>query len=350
MPDTFIQKITEGKAIREIIREAIGSRTVCKVSFAETENGWITSFLDIRETAASPQILIDKAKGFEAALSRNPNGELSLEFRDKDQIPCFFKSRAMETNALGILIELPAEMQRIQRREYFRVEAPMGAKITFLGPSGKKEGAVLADLGGGGAAFLISKESRLDVEHVLENVWIYIPTERIQSREYFRAGTPVGSEISFADPSGRKDSGILIDVGGGGASFLMPGEPRFQGGEVLKSLRLQIPQENGAVSIEVPEAAVQSIQEKQGGHTLIALDYDDIPERLRRQITGCIQGLQKNALLMEAARAVVRRVQEREDERVMIGIEFLEIAERVRKEIIAYIFERQRSTIRRIGK
>ncbi len=59
---------------------------------------------------------------------------------------------------------------------------------------------------------------------------------------------------------------------------------------------------------------------------------------------------EKKTYELEIAKGTVRRVQKREDDRIMIGIEFTEISERVRKDIIAYIFERQRSVIRKIGR
>jgi c-di-GMP-binding flagellar brake protein YcgR len=350
MPDTFIQNITEAGTILGILREAIDSRTVCTITFAETENTWISSLLDIVVRDGSPKILIDKVKGFETVLARNPQGELSLEFRDKKEIPCLFDAAVVELPPKGILLDFPQRLQRVQRREYFRVEAPIGAEITFLGASADKEQGVLSDLGGGGAAILIPKESPIQVGDLLENVWIQLPTEKVQRREYFRIGTPEGATISFGESFAKTETGRLMDIGGGGAAFLAGRNPSLQVEKVLKNIRIQVPMGNRSFSVETSEAVVRWCQDRLGGGIVVGIEFDEMAEKVRREIIDYIYERQRNALFMEITKAVVRRVQKRDDDRMVIGIEFTEISERVRKDLIAYIFERQRSTIRKIGR
>jgi c-di-GMP-binding flagellar brake protein YcgR len=234
MSDQYIQNITDIKSILEMIRYVINSRIVSKMEFPRTQYSWITYFLDIVEAQKTPCLLVDDVEGFDTALKSNPQREVSFEFRDKERVPCFFKAGVIELQSQGILVEIPKILQRIQMRQYFRLEAPLGAEVEFSTSPGERETGRLSDLGGGGMAFLVS------------------------------GGTPIGV------------------------------------GDIIKNIRLDLPEEDKNLSVEIPRAAV-------------------------------------------------RRIEKGEGEKLLIAVEFTEIEKGVRKKIVTYVFERQRSIIRKIG-
>jgi len=235
MPDQFYENITNIESILEMIRYLVDSRTLATVEFPGTRYTRIISFLGFIETARNPYLLVDKVKGIEVALKRSPHREVSFEFRDGEKVPCLFKTEVIGTGPEGILVKVPKAIQRIQKREYYRVETPLGSEITFSDVSGKKETEILNDLSGKGLSFLIKKGAALKI------------------------------------------------------------------GDVLRNIRLNIPQEKKILHVEIPRATIRNMEPTKSG-------------------------------------------------RILVGVDFAEIAQGARDKIISYVFERHRSTIRKVGR
>ncbi len=135
-----------------------------------------------------------------------------------------------------------------------------------------------------------------------EGILVQMPTllQRNQRRKYFRVETPAGSEISFVDALGNEPTGVLINIGGGGVAFLLKKKPDLTPGDVLGNPRLDIREGTKKFFFQIPGA-------------------------------------------------LVKRIEKWDFNKFLVALEFTEISEGTRKDVIGYVFERQRSILRKIG-
>jgi c-di-GMP-binding flagellar brake protein YcgR len=174
----FTEIITDNRTIIHSLRSLIDSRTVCKMEIPRTQYSWITLLLDVRKVEGAVCLLIDKVPGFDAILSRFPNREVQLEFKEKGGVPCRFSANIIAFHARDIVCELPRAIYRIQRRKYFRIQGSLGTEMTFrIGPSEEKEKAGVKDFSAGGIAFLTEKDLNFSVGDSLNDVTLNLPEE-----------------------------------------------------------------------------------------------------------------------------------------------------------------------------
>jgi c-di-GMP-binding flagellar brake protein YcgR len=135
-----------------------------------------------------------------------------------------------------------------------------------------------------------------------QGILVQMPTlvQRNQRRKYFRVETPPGAEVWFVDALGEEGAGVLINLGGGGAAFLLKKQPALSPGLLVGSPRLEIPKGKERFLFRIPEA-------------------------------------------------MVKRVEKWDFDKFLFALEFTKISEGIVKDVIAYVFERQRSIIRKIG-
>ncbi|MCJ7746669.1 MAG: PilZ domain-containing protein [Desulfobacterales bacterium] len=179
MTNQYIEMISEDKSILSIIQFLIDSRVLGKIEISDTKHSWITMILEVKNIGNSFFLSMDRIEGLESTLSDYPNREVSLEFMDKGGVPCRFRTKVIECRLNDILLELPKEILRIQRRQFFRIKALPGTKITFhMGPS-EEEKAKVENLSVGGVAFIIEKKLKFGLGDLLNNIDLDIP-ERIE--------------------------------------------------------------------------------------------------------------------------------------------------------------------------
>jgi c-di-GMP-binding flagellar brake protein YcgR len=175
MRDQFIEITSDGESILKTLQAIIDNRVVGKLEIPETKYSWITMILDIKRIEGSSFLSIERIDGLESLLSKFPTREVSLEFMDKGGVPCRFRTRVVEYRFNDIWSELPKEIYRIQKRQFFRINAPPGAKITFkMGPAQQEKGEV-KNLCEGGVAFFTEKDLNLKAGDLLNDVTLNIP-------------------------------------------------------------------------------------------------------------------------------------------------------------------------------
>ena len=75
-----------------------------------------------------------------------------------------------------ILSELPRVIYRIQRRQYFRIEAPLGTEITFLAEaSTERRKAKVKNYSAGGVAFFMENVWKLNVGDGVTDIHLNVP-------------------------------------------------------------------------------------------------------------------------------------------------------------------------------
>ena len=168
-------EIVEGKRLLEMLHGWIDARRVCKVEIPNTRYGWITLLLGIQEVDQTYYLLIDKVKGFERALSRSPDQEVSIEFIEKDGVACQFKIQVVECLPKIIRAELPKSIYRMQRRRSFRTKAWSGTEIVFHLSQGKEERSKVKDYSLGGVAFFMDRPLEIHMGDELTRIDLTIP-------------------------------------------------------------------------------------------------------------------------------------------------------------------------------
>lgn len=204
MLDPFYENITDTKSILEICRYLVASKIICRMEFPETGYVRITSFLDIVETEP-PCLLVDTVPEIEANLEKNPDGNVLFEFRDARRIPCQFATAAIWAGPEGFLVEVPAVIQRMQKRQYFRVETPLGSEITFTDVGGEIRRGAVTDISGQGISFFVETETAVKRNDVLTDVQLNLPGEE----KTFHARIPRAA-VKRVEPA--EDGKILVAV------------------------------------------------------------------------------------------------------------------------------------------
>jgi c-di-GMP-binding flagellar brake protein YcgR len=175
MKDQVIEITSDGESILKTIQAIIDNRVVGKIEIPETKYSWITMILEIKRMKGSSFLSIEKIEGLESLLSKFPNREVSLEFMDKGGVPCRFRTRVVEYRPDDIWSELPKEIYRIQKRQFFRINTLPGTEITFkIGPAQKEKGEV-KNLCEGGVAFFTEKDLNINAGDLLNDITLSIP-------------------------------------------------------------------------------------------------------------------------------------------------------------------------------
>ncbi len=225
MAEQFTEIITGDRAVIDSLRPLIDSRVVCNMQILRTNLSWITLLLEIRRNEDEYHLLIDRVAGFETALLKSPEKQVSLEFMDKGGVPSQFQTKVIACHPKEILAELPRAIYRIQRRQYFRIDALLGTEITFMtGSSTERQKAKVKNYSAGGIAFFMEKEFRFGVGDTLTNIDLNIPEgERLISFRIPKAlirrmtsNSPYSGKaicaIEFIEISGQTRNGIISHI------------------------------------------------------------------------------------------------------------------------------------------
>jgi len=168
--------IAGNKDVIDTLQSLIDSRVMCKMELPRTGQSWLTLLLEVRNVRNAYHLLIDSVAGFESALSGFPEKEISLEFSDRAGVPCRFQTKIIACNPKQILSDLPKEIHRIQRRNYFRIEALLGTEISFVGgASPERKKAEVKNYSGGGVAFFWQNDLSPHVGDCLTDLYLSVP-------------------------------------------------------------------------------------------------------------------------------------------------------------------------------
>lgn len=130
--------------------------------------------------------------------------KLKVTFIGKDNVLYTFQTKVIAKVKLRIpalLIGIPEkeEMQTIQRREFVRVEEAIDIAVHSPSKSFNPFITVSVDISGGGLAFIIPNDSKLEVNEII-HTWIVLPM-RMGKHHYLKLEAKV---IRLNDEQGRK--------------------------------------------------------------------------------------------------------------------------------------------------
>ncbi|MCF8069945.1 MAG: PilZ domain-containing protein [Desulfobacterales bacterium] len=125
-----IEKI-EGKPLRNIIEKLHSDRIILTIRVLGKDFERLTMITGIKENLSPPSIYFDLPVGFKQIIKNVESWRLYFECTGKDKIVYKFKTTGGEVRDKEILVPMPAVIERRQRRQYFRVEAPSGTMLFF---------------------------------------------------------------------------------------------------------------------------------------------------------------------------------------------------------------------------
>lgn len=121
--------VISGERLLGLFENLHNDRTVLNIRLTATDYERLTIITDIRIKDSVPHFLIDYPSGFESRVAGLDEWPLRFEFTGKDKIPYAFETSGGEISNGEVWIGFPESVERTQRREYFRLEAPLGTKI-----------------------------------------------------------------------------------------------------------------------------------------------------------------------------------------------------------------------------
>jgi len=178
-----------GKSLIRLFRGLIEDKTVLRVFLLGKDYERLTIVTNLEEKDSETFITVDYPGGFKRAVEGTTNWRLRFEFTGKDRLPYIFRTEGGELIKGGIRLKLPPFIERRQRRKSFRLEAPLGTKLTFT-KDFKKYVTNVINISLGGA--LVSLEKRehkkpvVDVDEYLKGLKVSFPSKEEESVVYIK--------------------------------------------------------------------------------------------------------------------------------------------------------------------
>ena len=179
-------EIITGSAITALLDTLISHKTLLKLTLRDDTYENLTRILRIADHKSTPHLVIDIPEGFEVAAADFNVWQIHFECRGPDQIKYAFTTVGGEIVDNFIYLKVPEKIERQQRRERFRIDAPAGTQIHFTKDKKRLELEVMnISIGGSLAAWVqtrvdMPKNSPLAVAQRYQNVTLVFPAEILQ--------------------------------------------------------------------------------------------------------------------------------------------------------------------------
>jgi len=160
-----------------IFKQLEKDKTLIKMHLLGTDYDRLTMITGIRTRKKEKYFLIDNPKGFKEAVSRIDVLKVRFEFVGNDNLMYVFRTSGGKISGDKILIRFPEGIERIQRREHFRIETPFETKLYFEKDSVKFEMNILNISLGGNLAYSVGKKAILKVGEEFRDLELVFPSE-----------------------------------------------------------------------------------------------------------------------------------------------------------------------------
>lgn len=148
-------EIVKGSAITALFDTLIQHKTLIKLALIDTEYENLSRILARIDHNGIPHFVIDIPDGFEEAATDLDFWQIRIQFSGPDQIRYALTADGGEIVGNQIYLRIPQELERHQRREVFRIDAPPGTCIRFSKDGNRLELEVINISIGGSLAALI---------------------------------------------------------------------------------------------------------------------------------------------------------------------------------------------------
>jgi c-di-GMP-binding flagellar brake protein YcgR len=176
------EKIT-GSAITQLFDTLIQHQSLLKLTLMDADYQSLARILGLAILKKTTHFVLDLPEGFERAAADLNTWQIQFEFSGVDHIKYAFTTFGGQIAGQRIYLPLPQELERKQRRELFRLDAPAGTRLCFSKDGNRFELEVMnISIGGSLAAMVqtnanIPENSPFAVDRVLKDVALVFPTE-----------------------------------------------------------------------------------------------------------------------------------------------------------------------------
>jgi c-di-GMP-binding flagellar brake protein YcgR len=206
------EKIT-GAAIPKLFEELLHQKTPLKLTVADSDYEQLASITALVNRNKMPHFVIDTTERLASATAEIGPGYLHFEFTGKDHIRYTFRTTGVEIHNNRIYVKYPQELERWQRRELFRLNAPEGTKLRLPIGSVRYELDVIdISIGGTLAALVRTNPHKLKLPlftdtQILKDIELVFPSEimrqpiridKVQLKRSKMSAEKTGCEVAFA--------------------------------------------------------------------------------------------------------------------------------------------------------
>lgn len=114
----------DGDKLLAIFRQLVKQKIFIKVYLPQVNYESLTVVTDTHDAGRQPNFQIDVPEGLLAAIKESKSNQLLFEFINTDKVTHSFKSDVLRIRKKSISMLYPSIIQRHQKRENFRIEAP----------------------------------------------------------------------------------------------------------------------------------------------------------------------------------------------------------------------------------
>ncbi|MCF8143868.1 MAG: PilZ domain-containing protein [Deltaproteobacteria bacterium] len=175
-----------GKDILNLIEQLQRERTLVNMRLRRTDMELLTLIDDIQASKKGEVFAVDLHADLREGLSSLDDASLKFEFTDSNKVPCEFTASPAEISDDRIWVLFPDVIYREQKREHFRIEAPLGTRVCFE-KNGETYRLNVSDISMGGLLVTVRIRERhqeiLSVRERLRDIEIVFPLDRVQIRE-----------------------------------------------------------------------------------------------------------------------------------------------------------------------
>ena len=197
------QKII-GKGVLVLLKNLQKNRTLLRIQWANSDFGGLTIITDIHKDKRKSRFRIDHPPGFNEMFYKSHDFNLLFEFSGDDNLQYSFKTSGGEISLDKIWINFPDYIERLQRRNDFRLTVPGGTKIHLEFDEIEYEMSVInISLGGLLGAYAtfrdnLEKKYIYEVGNILRNLLLIFPYKNDYSYIKIRE-----SEVKRIKPDSR---------------------------------------------------------------------------------------------------------------------------------------------------
>jgi len=124
-------EILYGKNLLRFFQELEKNKTVIKINLLGHNYERLTMVIGILNKKPPYHLRIDYPKDFKRAVRNTSSWKIRFEFKGKDRLIYRFRTYGGYISGKDIFIPFPHHIERVQRRRFFRLEAPLGAKMVI---------------------------------------------------------------------------------------------------------------------------------------------------------------------------------------------------------------------------
>jgi c-di-GMP-binding flagellar brake protein YcgR len=120
-----------GEKLIALFNTLVASKTIMSMQLMGSGYERITYILGIDTAEKEPRLVVDNPEGFKEAAADAGPWRLRFNFNGPDKLEYIFRVEGGDNRGKDLLLPLPEFVERIQRRKNFRIDAPLGSRMSF---------------------------------------------------------------------------------------------------------------------------------------------------------------------------------------------------------------------------